>query len=347
HTAGTLPTGITLTDNGDNTATLSGTAPIVTSDTTFNFTLTTNDGTISVGRAFSILVTNAVSNWTTPQGLLGTFAELNAVNLTVTASHPLQTPTITLQSGSLPGGLNLTDNGNGTASISGTLNTLRSFDTTTTFTLRASSTTDTGDRTFSIIETSIDPVIGTFPVTAITVCYSESYLITATQSDGTIPSLTLRDQLPFNTAAGLYKISAGNWSGVSQPFAGGNFTPSSAGEPSQIERNFTFTDNTDGTATLTIAPQGFITSALGENLIGANNNSQTVLFNNAQTRVNELTDSDDTLSRAIRFVIRASTPQGVADQIFEVPLHKAPFINSGAVKVTTAPHFNMYDVGNA
>ena len=74
-TAGSLPTGITLTDNGDNTATISGTAPVVTADTVFNFTLTTNDGTISVDRAFSITVVNAVTR-TTPQVHLVTFHAL-------------------------------------------------------------------------------------------------------------------------------------------------------------------------------------------------------------------------------------------------------------------------------
>ena len=57
--SGALPSGITITNDGTDTATISGTAPVVASDTTYNFTLRAYDTSSNYNdRAFSIVVQN-------------------------------------------------------------------------------------------------------------------------------------------------------------------------------------------------------------------------------------------------------------------------------------------------
>ena len=324
HTAGALPTGITLTDNGNNTATLSGTAPVVLSDTTFNFTLTTNDGTVSVGRAFSITVTDAVTSWTTPAGTLGTFAELNAVSITVTANNPLATPAITLKSGSLPGGLTLTDNGNGTATIGGTLNTAVSSDTTTTFTLTASALSSTADRTYSITETDVSPVLNAFPVAAIPAGFADTYAVSATQSDGTQPAVTLKT---FTTSGQNYQIQPGFYTGGPSSQAGQFFGASPVTQ--YTENDFTFTDQSNGSANLVISPKGV--PYLVDNIQPDNNNTvyNTTAFTGFNTVANKAVNFLSGM--AIKFTAIATTPQGSVERTYEVPLHPAPILTTNCV----------------
>ena len=56
-TSGSLPTGLSMADNGNGTATISGTPGQVTSSTTSNFTVTaTDDNGNGTDRAFSITI---------------------------------------------------------------------------------------------------------------------------------------------------------------------------------------------------------------------------------------------------------------------------------------------------
>lgn len=56
-TSGSLPSGLSFTDNSDGTATISGTPSYVSSETTSNFTVTAEDEAGNQnGRAFSITV---------------------------------------------------------------------------------------------------------------------------------------------------------------------------------------------------------------------------------------------------------------------------------------------------
>src|SRR5439155_6118580 len=114
---GALPGGVAFTDNGNGTATLAGTAsagaggsyPLtftahngVGSDATQSFTLTVNEApSISSANATTFVV-----------GTDGTFS--------VTAGHEFPAPPTLSRSGTLPGGVSFTDNGNGTATLTGT-----------------------------------------------------------------------------------------------------------------------------------------------------------------------------------------------------------------------------------
>ncbi|MBN9519940.1 VCBS repeat-containing protein [bacterium] len=111
---GTLPPGVTFTDNGNGTATIAGT-PTGTGGT-FPITLTATNSVSAVMQTLTITV-NAAPTFTSPTtatftaGTNGTFTITTAGNPAITAI---------MQGGALPPGLTFTDNGNGTATIAGT-----------------------------------------------------------------------------------------------------------------------------------------------------------------------------------------------------------------------------------
>jgi hypothetical protein len=126
---GSLPSGVTFVDNGNGTATLSGTA---TASGTFPLVITATNSVGTVTQNFTLTVT-AVSPGIAPQitsadhttfskGTFGSFA----VDTTGTP-----TPAIT-ESGSLPGGVSFVDNGNGTGTLSGTATGVGTFHITFT-----------------------------------------------------------------------------------------------------------------------------------------------------------------------------------------------------------------------
>jgi hypothetical protein len=111
---GTLPAGLTFTDNGDGTATLAGTP--TGPGGSFSLSITANNGvspnatqTLTVTVASAPSITSAAST---------TFSVGTAGSFTVTTTGS-PVPTIT-ENGALPAGLTFVDNGDGTATLSGT-----------------------------------------------------------------------------------------------------------------------------------------------------------------------------------------------------------------------------------
>jgi len=115
---GTLPAGVTFKDNGNGTATLSGT-PASGSAGTYPITFTASNGvgtpapqtfTLTVNTTGTAPVLTSGSSTTFTVGTAGTFS-------VTTTGTP--TPSLT-ESGTLPSGVTFKDNGNGTATLSGT-----------------------------------------------------------------------------------------------------------------------------------------------------------------------------------------------------------------------------------
>jgi cyclophilin family peptidyl-prolyl cis-trans isomerase len=111
--SGTLPSGVTFTNNGNGTATLAGT-PAAGTANTYALTFTANNGGSPVTQSFTLTVGQAptistIANSTFTVGTSGT------LNVQTTG-----TPTATITATGLPSGVTLTDNHNGTAKISGT-----------------------------------------------------------------------------------------------------------------------------------------------------------------------------------------------------------------------------------
>ena len=110
--AGTLPAGLTFTDNGDGTATLSGT-PTGPGDQ--SVVVTATSAALSVDQTLAVKVKQVPAFTSTRSA---SFQVGVAGSFTVTATG-IPTPTLAL-SGTLPAGLAFVDNGDGTATISGT-----------------------------------------------------------------------------------------------------------------------------------------------------------------------------------------------------------------------------------
>ena len=143
--AGALPTGVGFVDNGNGTATLSGT-PATGTGGTYPLTFTATNGVSpDATQSFVLTVIQAPAITTANSA---TFATGVAGSFTVTATG-FPTPVLT-ESGTLPGGVTFVDNHNGTAAISGIPSTSGTFiltltasngvasDATQTFTLNVS-----------------------------------------------------------------------------------------------------------------------------------------------------------------------------------------------------------------
>ncbi len=116
---GTLPTGVTFTDNGNGTASFAGT-PEAGTGGVYAFTITAqNDFGSGVPQTFTLTVDEAPSITSLPAtgftiGTAGTF--------TVTTGYDYPTATTLQETGTLPAGVTFTDNGDGTATLTGTPN---------------------------------------------------------------------------------------------------------------------------------------------------------------------------------------------------------------------------------
>jgi alpha-tubulin suppressor-like RCC1 family protein len=110
---GPLPSGVTFTNNGDGTATISGT-PSKSAVGVYPVTLTAKSAAGATTQAFTLTITKApvIKHIPTTTAHVGI-----ALNLVITAKG-YTTPALT-ESGTIPSGLNFTDSGNGTATITG------------------------------------------------------------------------------------------------------------------------------------------------------------------------------------------------------------------------------------
>ena len=113
--SGALPDGVTFTDNGDGTATLAGT-PAVGTRGSYPIVITASNGINPDATQDFDLTVDAPSSITSGDsttftvGAAGTFTVTTAGNPTASVS----------ETGALPGGVTLTDNGDGTATLGGT-----------------------------------------------------------------------------------------------------------------------------------------------------------------------------------------------------------------------------------
>lgn len=114
-TSGSLPSGITLTDNANGTATLAGTPALSTGGQTFPVTLTATTPAGATNQNFTLTV-NTVPAFTSPATASAVVDQ--SFSFTVTTSG-IPAPAIT-KSGALPFGITFTDIGNGTATLAGT-----------------------------------------------------------------------------------------------------------------------------------------------------------------------------------------------------------------------------------
>ena len=116
--SGSLPSGVTFVDNGNGTATLSGTP---TASGTFALTITAANGVSpNATQPFTLTVTAVVPPtspaFTSANSTTFTYGLTNSFTVNTTGTP---TPSLT-ESGTLPVGVTFVDNGNGTGTLSGT-----------------------------------------------------------------------------------------------------------------------------------------------------------------------------------------------------------------------------------
>jgi Domain of unknown function (DUF1929)/Glyoxal oxidase N-terminus/PKD domain/Putative Ig domain len=207
--SGALPSPVTFKDNGNGSATISGT-PATGTAGTYSITITASNGigtpatqtfTLAVDQGLAITSANST---TFTVGTAGTF--------TVTTTG-FPTPTLS-DSGSFPSPVTFKDNGNGTATISGT------------------------------------PATGTAGTYAITITASNEVTSAATQNftltvatAGTAPKITSASSTTFTVGtAGTFSVTTS-----------GSPTPTLS-ESGSLPSPVTFKDNGNGTATLAGTP---------------------------------------------------------------------------------------------
>lgn len=113
---GALPTGLTFTDNGNGTATVSG-APAVGTGNDYQLTFTATNGVLP-NATFAVILT-VVSPPTITSGNAATFTEGSPGTFTVTTQGSVTLLYISVE-GTLPEGVTFTENGDGTATLGGT-----------------------------------------------------------------------------------------------------------------------------------------------------------------------------------------------------------------------------------
>jgi hypothetical protein len=202
---GPLPAGLSFHDNGDGTAAISGTAA---SGTQGSYPVTVSATNVS-GSTATLALTITVHAPTAPAITSGNMAfftagQAGAAAVTTTGSP---VPAIT-ETGPLPGGLSFTDNGNGTALISGTAT--------------ATGTTSIGIRASNGISPDA----------------TQSYSVIV----GRAPSFTSADTATATLGSAFsFTVKAGGY-------------PAPSWGESGLPPGISFTDNGDGTATLSGTP---------------------------------------------------------------------------------------------
>ena len=185
-TAPTLPAWLTLTDNGNNTATLSGT-PSDSNIGSNSVVLNAADATGSSTQSFTITV-NGLPSFTSNAITSANEDSVYTYNITVTDPEGDNT---TITAPTLPTWLALTDNGNNTATITGT--PLQANVGNNSVTLRATdSSGGYKEQSFIIAVANVNdlPVFTSTPVTTANEDSAYSYTITASDEDGGNPTLT-------------------------------------------------------------------------------------------------------------------------------------------------------------
>jgi streptogramin lyase len=115
--SGSLPAGLTFTDNGDGTASIQGVIPAGSAGS-YPITITADNGYGTTSQDFTLTVTTTTSAPVITSSASDTESFGNPVNYSVT-TQGYPAPALS-ETGAMPAGLAFTDNGNGTATISGT-----------------------------------------------------------------------------------------------------------------------------------------------------------------------------------------------------------------------------------
>jgi len=330
---GALPSGITFVDNGNGTGTLSGT-PAAGTGKAYSITFTASNGvrtnatqtfTLTVDQAPAITSANST---TFSVGAAGTF--------TVTTTG-FPAPSL-VESGTLPGGVTFTDNGNGTGKLSGT----PASGTAGTYSITFTASNGVGSNATQSFTLTVNtaPVITSASSTTFTVGTAGTFTVTATGTPS--PTLSETGALPtgvtFTPATGVLSGTPAAGTGGTYPIT---FTASN-GVGTNATQNFTLTVDqapaitsansttfTEGTASsFTVMTTGFPAPSLSE--LGALPSGVTFVDNGNGT--GKLSGTPASGSANI-YTITFTATNGVgtpASQSFTLTVNTAPVITSAS-----------------
>jgi hypothetical protein len=204
----TLPTGVSFTDNGDGSATLSGT-PATATGATYPFTITVHNSIGADGtQSFTLTVDQAPAITSADHA---TFQVGTPGSFSLTTTGFPQVTALSDGGASLPPGVSFTDNGNGTATIAGT----------------------PGGASASTYPMTLGATNGVSPDA------SQSFTLTVQGA----PHFSSADHTTFVVGQpGTFSVTTTG------------STPMTVGESGSLPGGVTYTDNGDGTATLTGTP---------------------------------------------------------------------------------------------
>ena len=134
--SGVLPSGVTFVDNGNGSATLSGT-PGASSGGSYTFNIIASNTVANTTDSFTLTV-DAAPVFTSPNTVSVNAGAAFSETVTTADGYPVPTMATTT---TLPSGVTFTDNGNGTGTLSGTL---PDTDANTTIPLTFTAAGDTG-----------------------------------------------------------------------------------------------------------------------------------------------------------------------------------------------------------
>ena len=188
---GSLPSGVSFTDNGDGTATLSGTPASGTAGS-YPLTITAANSAGSSQQSFTLTVQPANASPVITSADHATFAFGSAGSFTVTTTAGYPTATTITKTGSLPAGVSFTDNGDGTATIAGTPTAAGAF--AITITASNGATTD-ATQSFTLTVTKV-PAVSSANHTTFVIGTAGSFTVTTTAGYPTATTITETGSLP-------------------------------------------------------------------------------------------------------------------------------------------------------
>jgi len=273
-----LPTGVTFSDNGNGTATLSGTTAVVAGTYSLNITAANAGGTAGQ----TIILTSKAAGTTTPVPTFTSAAAATATagkSFTFTVTTLGGTTTTVTGSGILPAGVSFTSNVNGTATLSGTPSAGSGGSYPITFTAKNASGTTT--QSF-VLTVDAAPTITT--AAAATAKVGSSFSFTVKTTGVPQPALTEVGALPQGVTwvdegngtaqltgspraarGGVYRLTvtaANSFGSVSQSFTlTVNQAPAITSAPAALTmhgRSFTFTFTTTGFPSASVTHTGTV-----------------------------------------------------------------------------------------
>jgi hypothetical protein len=336
---GTLPSGVTFTDNGNGTATIGGT-PAVGTAGNYPITITASNGVGSpANQSFTLQVSNQPIAPTITSTNNTAFTVGSAGTFTITTTG-FPAPTLT-KTGALPSGVTFTDNGNGSATLAGTpaAGTAGSYPLTITATNGVGSP---ANQSFTLTVNQV-PAITSGASATFTVGTAQSFVVTSTGSPtpalsktGALPSgVTFTDNVngtatiggtPAAGTAGSYPITITASNGVGSP-ANQSFTLTVNSAPAITSAPATtFTVGSAGSFSITSAANP--TAALSET--GSLPSGVTFTDNGNGTATLAGTPAAGT-GGTYPLTINASNGIGAdAHQSFTLTVNQAPAVTSAA-----------------